>query len=86
MSTFTLAEFKKIVAASYDSVAAAALDETSLETEFSDLGYDSLLVYEIITRIQDDYAVSISDEEIDALKTPGALIAHVAGLLVTASA
>jgi act minimal PKS acyl carrier protein len=85
MTAFTLEEFKQLVAASYDGAEAEALDEACLETEFDDLGYDSLTVYEIITRIQDDYSVRITDDEIDELRTPAALIAHVSGLLVTAA-
>lgn len=77
MSAFTLTEFKKIVELSYESEAAAALDAAALDTTFTDLGYDSLTVYEFVTRIQDDYGVSVPDEALDALDTPGALIAYV---------
>ncbi|MFC8075118.1 acyl carrier protein [Streptomyces sp. NPDC057307] len=77
MSAFTLTEFKKIVELSYEKEAAGALDATALDTTFTDLGYDSLTVYEFVTRIQDDYDVTVPDDDLDALDTPGALIAYV---------
>ncbi|MEU5432437.1 phosphopantetheine-binding protein [Streptomyces sp. NPDC020719] len=78
MSGFTLTEFRKIVEICFDGADAAALDESVLETEFGDLGYDSLVVYEIAMRVQDDYHVTIPDEALDELRTPGSLIAYVA--------
>ncbi|MFD3523536.1 acyl carrier protein [Streptomyces sp. NPDC058653] len=84
MSAFTLTEFKKIVGLSYESEAADALDAAALDTTFTDLGYDSLTVYEFVTRIQDDYGVTVPDEDLDALDTPGALIAYVDGRITRA--
>ncbi|MBO1332639.1 acyl carrier protein [Streptomyces sp. VRA16 Mangrove soil] len=86
MSAFTLDEFRTLVDDTLDSEAAAALDETSLDTTFTDLGYDSLTVFELVTRIQDDFPVTISDEQLDELKTPAALIAYVAARLTEARA
>jgi act minimal PKS acyl carrier protein len=78
MAEFTLHEFRTIVARCFESADAAVLDEAGLRTEFSDLGYDSLVVYEIAMRIQDDYGVPIPDKALDELKTPAAFIDYVA--------
>ncbi|EFL03691.1 MULTISPECIES: acyl carrier protein [unclassified Streptomyces] len=77
MSAFTLTEFKKLVEQSYDAESAEALHGQALDTSFTDLGYDSLTVYEIVTRIQDEHGVTVPDEELDLLDTPRALIAYV---------
>lgn len=77
MAAFTLSEFKVVVDACFDGAEADALEESVLDTEFADLGYDSLTVYEIVVRIQDDFSVRVPDEQLDELKTPGALIAYV---------
>lgn len=74
MGAFALPELKKIVDATHDG---AELDETALDTTFGDLGLDSLTVFEIVVRIQDEYAVTVPDEELDELNTPGALITYV---------
>ncbi|SEK75603.1 acyl carrier protein [Streptacidiphilus jiangxiensis] len=86
MSAFTLDEFRRIVELTLGDAEADSLSESSLDTQFEDLGYDSLAVYEMVVRIQDDYPVTISDEELDGLKTPAALIAHVDGALAAAAA
>ena len=78
MAAFTFSDFKTIIdACGVDQAETDTLGETALDTEFDELGYDSLLVYEIVMRIQDDYPVSVPDEELNAIKTPAALIAYV---------
>ncbi|MEU1404344.1 phosphopantetheine-binding protein [Streptomyces sp. NPDC005728] len=77
MSGFTLTEFQQVVELCFEGADVTALDETVLGTEFGDLGYDSLVVYEIAMRIQDEYRVAIPDEAFDDLRTPGAFIAYV---------
>ncbi|MFF1443678.1 acyl carrier protein [Streptomyces sp. NPDC058295] len=78
MSGFTLTEFQKVVELCFEGGAdLTALDETVLGTDFGDLGFDSLVVYEIAMRVQDEYRVAIPDEAFDDLRTPGAFIAYV---------
>lgn len=86
MSAFTLAEFQQIVQQTLDAAEAESLGQNTVDTTFGDLGWDSLTVYELVVRIQDDYPVTIDDGELDRLGTPAALIAHVDGLLATADA
>lgn len=57
------------------------LDEAALDTRFADLGADSLAVYEIVTRIQDDLGVPIADELVDAMGTPRAMLDIVNSLV-----
>ncbi|CAL9372431.1 phosphopantetheine-binding protein [Streptomyces cellulosae] len=84
MASFTLSEFKAVVDACFDGAEAAALEESVLDSEFADLGYDSLTVYEIVVRIQDEFSVRVPDEQLDELTTPGALIAYVDAQLAAA--
>ena len=62
-----------------------AIDETTLDTEWTDLGLDSLALYEIVTRVQDDLAVAISDDEVDTFATPRLLLDSVNGTLRAAA-
>ncbi|MXM68992.1 acyl carrier protein [Streptomyces sp. HUCO-GS316] len=78
MSGFTLTELRKVVELCFDGADAAALEEAALDTEFADLGYDSLVVYEIAIRVQEEYHVTIPDEALDELRTPGSFIAYIA--------
>ena len=56
-----------------------------LDTEFSDLGYDSLALMETAARIDLDYGVVIADDRIADLRTPRALLDLVNGALAAAS-
>jgi acyl carrier protein len=46
----------------------------NIDIKLDDLGYDSLSIYEFVTKLQDDLHISITDEEIDSLHTPRAVI------------
>lgn len=81
MNKFTLDELKKIVTACLGSDTAAELTEANLDVELHELGYDSLTVYEFVTKIQDDLAIRITDEDVDTMTTPRAVIDFVNGQL-----
>ena len=61
-------------------------DQASLEGDirditFEDLGYDSLAVLEIASAMQRSYKIEISDESIETMTTPGAVLDFVNGAL-----
>nr|AAG30194.1 acyl carrier protein [Streptomyces sp. R1128] len=82
MDPFTLDDLKRLIDACVGTDDAVQLDETGAATPFLDLGLDSLAVYEVVTRIQDERGVAISDDDIDGLETPRDMVAFVNGLLV----
>lgn len=44
---------------------------------FDELGYDSLAVLEITARIEQEFGVTISEDDVDGLITPADLVAYV---------
>jgi minimal PKS acyl carrier protein len=81
MDKFNVSELKKIVDTCEGGNTAIELTEANLDVALDDLGYDSLTVYEFVTKIQDDLAMVITDEEIDTMTTPRAVIDFVNGRL-----
>ncbi len=81
MNKFNVGELKKIVDTCEGGDTATELTAANLDVELHELGYDSLTVYEFVTKIQDDLAMSITDEEIDIMTTPRAVIDFVNGRL-----
>ncbi|MEU3529670.1 acyl carrier protein [Streptomyces sp. NPDC038707] len=81
MRVFTAADFQRNVDACVGVDDAVVFDESNLEVEFIDLGLDSLAVYEVFTRLEEDLAFPIPDEDIDSLKTLGAVLRYVEGRL-----
>jgi minimal PKS acyl carrier protein len=53
------------------------LDGDIAEVTFADLGYDSLAMLELATRIQNEYQVPIPDDAVSQMPTPGATIDFV---------
>jgi acyl carrier protein len=51
--------------------------------EFSELGYDSLAVLEIVTRIERQYGIKISGDDMEGLTTPARLVDYVNSRTVT---
>ncbi|GAA3990696.1 acyl carrier protein [Thermobifida alba] len=76
METFELADLRRIVEECVGG-ADTELDEAALDTDFNELGYDSLLVFEITVRIKDDFGVMLPDERVEAITTPRALLEEV---------
>ncbi|CAL9411179.1 Acyl carrier protein [Streptomyces sp. enrichment culture] len=77
MTDFTFSEFKSVVDACFEGAGGHELVEARVDAEFTELGFDSLSVYEIVTRIQDDFGVSVPDERLDDLTTPALMIGYV---------
>ncbi|MBP3706960.1 MAG: acyl carrier protein [Clostridia bacterium] len=56
----------------------ADLESMTMETDIADdLGADSLDVVEMLMAIEDEFGVTIPDEEIENLKTIGSLVEYI---------
>ena len=56
------------------------MDEVTMEADLSeDLGADSLDVVDLLMSIEDEFEVEIPDEEVENIKTVGALVEYIEG-------
>jgi minimal PKS acyl carrier protein len=55
------------------------LDGDIRDVDFDELGYDSLALMETAARIRSDFGVTIPDERIAELRTPGEILDLVNG-------
>ena len=56
------------------------MDEVTMEADQSeDLGADSLDVVDLLMSIEDEFEVEIPDEEVENIKTVGALVEYIEG-------
>jgi act minimal PKS acyl carrier protein len=79
MTEFGITELRGVVEACVGRHDATRLDDAALDTEFADIGLDSLVVFELATRLQDDQHVRISDDDLAQVRTPRNLIDLVNG-------
>ncbi|GAB3497730.1 act minimal PKS acyl carrier protein [Amycolatopsis cihanbeyliensis] len=70
MRTFTFADLQDALDASLGAGNAIPLYEHNLDTTYDELGVDSLTLYELVTRIQDNFAVAVTDDQVDQMTTP----------------
>lgn len=69
-----LEKLKSIIA----DVLSVDMDEISLETTFvDDLGADSLDVFQIITGIEDEFDIEISNEDAETIVTVGDAVEQI---------
>ncbi len=55
-------------------------DSITLETQIADdLGADSLDIVDLLMSIEDEFEIEIPDDEIENLKTVGALVKYIEG-------
>ena len=70
MSSITLADLTWLLAESAGTHDQPALDDTSLDTPLSDLGYDSLALLETAANAARRYGATVPDEDVTPARTP----------------
>lgn len=69
-----LEKIKEILSEQFD----VEMDEIAVETTLQeDLGADSLDVVDLLMSIEDEFEVEIPDEEVENIKTVGALVEYI---------
>jgi len=82
MSRLTLAELKEIMRTSVGVEEGVDLDGDIADATFADLGYDSLAVLEMVSQVERRYGVSIPDEAVSEMPTPGSAVDFINRRLV----
>lgn len=75
----TLDDLRRILREGAGADESIDLDGEILDTEFADLGYDSLALLETASRISREYAIELADDIVLAASTPRDLIKIVNG-------
>ncbi|MEU9982395.1 acyl carrier protein [Streptomyces sp. NPDC050856] len=74
---FTLADLKRILLEGAGAGEGVDLDGDILDTDFEQLGYESLALLETAGRIEREYGITLDDDVFTDSPTPRALIAAV---------
>ncbi|WP_327071967.1 acyl carrier protein [Kitasatospora sp. NBC_01302] len=74
---FTLNELFEIMRASAGEDESVSLDGTVLDREFSELGYDSVTLLEITSRVERELDVVLDDSVVFEATTPRVLLAAI---------
>ncbi|WP_179816048.1 acyl carrier protein [Allostreptomyces psammosilenae] len=77
-----LDDIRRLLTACAGADGNAALAGDIMDTDFGDLGYDSLALMEMAARIEQERGVKIPDEVITELRTPRAVLETVNGGVV----
>ena len=81
MSRFTLTDLTRLLRECAGEDETVDLDADILDLTFEDLGYDSLALFNTVSRIERDYGVELGDEVVAEVRSPRELLARVDGLL-----
>ena len=76
-TTVTIENLKDILRACAGVDDESSLQGDILDTEFADLGYDSLAVLEASSHIQQQYGVKLDDDTVTSATTPRELLVAV---------
>ncbi|MEV4254949.1 acyl carrier protein [Spirillospora sp. NPDC049652] len=77
MARFTVDDVRRILRECAGEPDAIDLDTDIGAVSFEEMGYDSLAVLELASRIQQEFTVSIPDELVTDLPTPEAVVGYV---------
>ena len=77
--TMTIDDLRKILIECAGEADGSVLDGDIRDVEFDELGYDSLALMETAARIKSTFGVTLPDERIVELRTPGEILDLVNG-------
>ncbi|TDB80626.1 MULTISPECIES: acyl carrier protein [unclassified Micromonospora] len=77
--TVTLDDLRRVLRECAGADEQVDLDGDILDTEFSNLGYDSLAMLETSSRIEQEYGVKLDDDTVISATTPRAFLAVING-------
>ena len=86
MATLTLDDLRRILVSCAGENDDLDLNGDILDSPFQDLGYDSLALMETVARIQREYGIDVSDDDMAEVETPRALLEIVNGTLAVDAA
>lgn len=81
MARFTLDDLKQALRTAAGEDESVDLDGDILDTDFGDLGYDSLAVMETASLIERGFGVRLPDDDVGLQHTPGTFIDFVNSVL-----
>ncbi|MFJ4014369.1 acyl carrier protein [Streptomyces sp. NPDC090026] len=71
---FTLEDLKRILREGAGADESVDFDGDILDTEFEDLGYESLALLETCGRIEREYAITLDDSVVGEVRTPRRMV------------
>ncbi|GAA2999296.1 acyl carrier protein [Actinokineospora diospyrosa] len=81
---FTVDDLKRILSEGSGEPEGVGLREDTVDTEFTEIGYDSLALLETNSRIEREYGLRLDEELLETTTTPRALIRLVNDQLTSA--
>ncbi|MCU7825065.1 acyl carrier protein [Kitasatospora sp. DSM 101779] len=83
---FTIDDLRRILREGAGTEEGVDLDADILDTDFEELGYESLALLETCGRIEREYGVTLDDDALAGARTPRALLGLVHSHLATVHA
>jgi act minimal PKS acyl carrier protein len=81
MAEFTVVDLNRILRTCAGLDEAVSLDEAVQHSPFDELGYDSLAILELISRVQREYSMRMPDDATEHMETPLQAVEYVNSLL-----
>ncbi|HET9895075.1 MAG TPA: acyl carrier protein [Streptosporangiaceae bacterium] len=81
MPAFTFDDLKQALRAAAGEDESVSLDSDILDTEFAELGYDSLAILETASHVERGFGVRLPEDEVGDKQTPRAFIDFVNSIL-----
>jgi act minimal PKS acyl carrier protein len=77
MSAFTMDDLRRVMKAAVGVDDSVDLEADILDVGFTELGYDSLAMLEIASKIEKEFPARLPDDAVGDLRTPRLLVDHV---------
>lgn len=77
MTTFGLEDLKRLLTSDSNTGDGSEITESSLTDEFTELGYDSLALLELVSKVERDFGIKLPDDALENMLTPKSTVYYI---------
>ena len=77
MTTFGLEDLKRLLTSDSNTGDGSEITESSLTDEFTELGYDSLALLELVSKVEREFGIKLPDDALENMLTPKSTVDYI---------
>jgi len=77
MTTFGLEDLKRLLTSDSNTSDGSEITESSLTDEFTELGYDSLALLELVSKVEREFGIKLPDDALENMLTPKSTVDYI---------
>ncbi|WP_298181177.1 acyl carrier protein [Saccharomonospora sp.] len=81
MSKFSIEDLNRLLASGATAGGDSEITDSSLAEEFTELGYDSLALLELVSKVEREYGLKLPEDALENMLTPRSTVDYISARL-----